>query len=242
MRGGRDLGRVSGEPRGGEAALTLSCSSRLKLRASWSWTSSSGPQDGGWGRDSVRGWGRQEGPRGGERDVHTQGWRQRARLGQSKRHTNTLPELVKNSKEISLGCGWEPGWAGPGRPSTQRGKGAGKDGAEGGGQRASRGERPGEEGRAGADGEAWRWMAERKSTPPCPAPPRPGRTWSASSLLMARASWSCSSSSPLLCGQACSASGGGPEPTAAEEAEGTQTLRPRRKRGPHGPGSQAGRV
>lgn len=31
------------------ASLTLSCSSRLKLRASWSWTSSSGPQDGGWG-------------------------------------------------------------------------------------------------------------------------------------------------------------------------------------------------
>lgn len=40
---------------GREATLTLSCSSRLKLRASWSWTSSSGPQDGGWRRESMRG-------------------------------------------------------------------------------------------------------------------------------------------------------------------------------------------
>lgn len=44
---------------------------------------------------------------------------------------------------------------------------------------------------------------------------------------MARASWSCNSSSPLLCGQACSASGGGPEPTAAEEAGDRKTLRHR---------------
>lgn len=63
------------------------------------------------------------------------------------------------------------------------------------------------------------WMAERWQ-PLAPGPRPPAPTWSASSLLMARASWSCSSSSPLLCGQACSASGGGPEPTAAEEAEG----------------------
>lgn len=61
-------------------------------------------------------------------------------------------------------------------------------------------------------------MDGRTMAAPRPGPPAP--TWSASSLLMARASWSCSSSSPLLCGQACSASGGGPEPTAAEEAEG----------------------
>lgn len=43
-------GGSEGSPEEGrEAALTLSCSSRLKLRASWSWTSSSGPQGGGWG-------------------------------------------------------------------------------------------------------------------------------------------------------------------------------------------------
>lgn len=66
-------------------------------------------------------------------------------------------------------------------------------------------------------------MAEQKSNPAVASPTpsaRPWGTWSASSLLMAKASWSCSSSSPLLCGHACSASGGAPEPTAAEEAGG----------------------
>lgn len=60
-----------------------------------------------------------------------------------------------------------------------------------------------------------------------PSPSTVARTWSASSLLIARASWSCNSSSPLLCGHACSASGGGPEPTAAEEAGNRKTLRHR---------------
>lgn len=46
-------------------------------------------------------------------------------------------------------------------------------------------------------------------------------TCSASSLLMASASWSCSSSSPLLWGQACSASTGAfAKEEEAEEAEG----------------------
>lgn len=66
-------------------------------------------------------------------------------------------------------------------------------------------------------------MAEQR---PALSPTVP-RTWSASSLLIARASWSCNSSSPLLCGHACSASGGGPEPTAAEEAGNRKTLRHR---------------
>lgn len=146
VRGGGDLGRVSGEPRGGEAALTLSCSSRLKLRASWSWTSSSGPQDGGWGRESVRGWGRQVGPRGRERETstHKDGDREPGSGRARDTHTDVVPELVKNSEETNLGCGWEPGRAGPGRPSTQRGKGAVKDGAEG--------EQRRETGRGGAGG------------------------------------------------------------------------------------------
>ena len=85
----------------------------------------------------------------------------------------------------------------------------------------------GQRGRAGG-AEARHGDGNRADSDPRPAtPPSRVSTWSASSLLMASASCSCSSSSPLLCGQACSASGGGPEPTAAEEAAGTQPLRPR---------------
>ena len=66
----------------------------------------------------------------------------------------------------------------------------------------------GRRGRAGG-AEARRGDGNRADSDPRPATPqRRTGTWSASSLLMASASCSCSSSSPLLCGQACSASGG----------------------------------
>lgn len=79
-------------------------------------------------------------------------------------------------------------------------------------------------------------MAELKSNPAAPTPSLPGPgTWSASSLLMAKASWSCSSSSPLLCGHACSASGGAPEPTAAEEAGKEGAVRCKEDRGAQSP-------
>lgn len=90
-----------------------------------------------------------------------------------------------------------------------------------------------------------RWDENGSQTPrvKLARPARPS-TWSASSLLMAKASWSWSSSSPLLCGHACSASGGGPEPTAAEDAavgRGSET-RLDKEKGPHSPGGGEGKA
>lgn len=54
--------------------------------------------------------------------------------------------------------------------------------------------------------EASRHLARVAPSPPLPAAPGGGLTFSASSRLMAKASCSCSSSSPDVCGRACSRS------------------------------------
>lgn len=163
---------------GREAALTLSCSSRLKLRASWSWTSSSGTQDGGWGREHERA-GRVE----------------RGREATEQGGEGPGPECSREkSKALSLGRRQEAGSQRAGEAGREQRLAAAESRAE---------MRNNEDRMAGQGPPRGEWAA---------------RTWSASSLLMARASCSCSSSSPLLWGQACSASGGGPEPTAADEA------------------------
>lgn len=199
---------------GREATLTLSCSSRLKLRASWSWTSSSGPQDGGWRRESMRGRAGEVGARVTGREAGQKGQRARAEQDQEEGDAGSPKPIRWAEKEGSCmpdcqSAGQLPrrkakdgGWTRTERDSRSR--------ERSGWSVRRRGMRTGWQNRSGPHPPPHPVPWSSPSTVPC--------TWSASSLLIARASWSCNSSSPLLCGHACSASGGGPEPTAAEEA------------------------
>lgn len=141
------------------------------------------------------------------------------------KHTRTVPKPVRSrqrqSRETAWARGQEPERAGQAF-RERKGRSAPRNDRQRQGQQASRDidrrtERE-KRNRAGLREGRVDGMADGNKTLPRYVGPGGHSTWSASSLLMAKASCSCSSSSPLLCGQACSASGRGPEPTAAEEA------------------------